>query len=162
MNTPTVFHVPLDSRSERERPRGIGWNQAASRYALGAGLTDAATDQRWAELVVEAFLATPPADDQLQEPTHWIASAQAAWLRAIDRGTAGAGMMQRGLAPAASFIGLGMQPAQTNHSPTAPVGWQWWAMAAGECCLFQLRPDQSSGPLWGLGGTPRYGDGPSS
>ncbi|MAG37693.1 MAG: hypothetical protein CL878_15770 [Dehalococcoidia bacterium] len=141
---PAAFHVALDDAFQGERQRGLGWNLAANRYAVGLGTTDSPADQRWAELVVEAFLADS-FSDQLLVPDGWLSTARTAWHRAIERGSAGGGIASDGVSPAASFIGLFTEPYDSPNGTVAGQLWRWWAVAAGECSLFHLRPDEVSG-----------------
>ena len=108
-----------------------------ARAAVADGASESAFAKNWAKILADAFVENPLDLSNLNAPTlaDWLAPRQKRWNAAVPwqripwhgEAKARAGAM-------AALLGITINPA-----PNRSGGFQWQAIAVGDCCLFLIR-----------------------
>jgi protein phosphatase 2C-like protein len=116
---PKVGHAPDECEDAAAGDPDVG------RFAVADGASESYAAGDWARLLVEAFVATGPADDWLKGPREaWqqeAAGSAVSWY-AEDKFAHGGH---------ATFLGVSVRPADG--------GMEWDALAVGDACLLHVR-----------------------
>ncbi len=72
----TAFWVPKLGNSTEEYEDAFGLNAQGGQFAVADGASESSFAREWAKLLVDRFVAEPPANSELSE---WIKPAQKTW-----------------------------------------------------------------------------------
>jgi hypothetical protein len=120
-----VVHAPKAGNTEAEYEDAFAALPERGRFAVADGASESSFAQRWAELLVQEFVARP-----------WKSGRDEAWLGPLQKKWAGEvdalalpwyAAEKRAQGAYATFLGLVLKPGR------------WLAIAVGDCCLFHLR-----------------------
>jgi hypothetical protein len=120
-----TFWVPKRGHAPEEYEDAAAADDGAGRYAVADGAAESAFARPWAEALVRAFVALPPARTAWGD---WLPAAQAAWVEAVGTGPRPWYVEEKFEEGAfATFAGLVLDDD----------GWR--AFAVGDACAFQFR-----------------------
>lgn len=129
------FGLAKRGNSAAEYEDAVAAAPAAQRFAIADGATDSSFANVWAKLLVDAFVQQP-----IYRPTQWrswLPPLQERWTKMVgdpELPWYAEAKLQQGAF--ATFLGLVLSRKNCFH------GNRWWAIAVGDCCLFQIRQQQ--------------------
>ncbi len=121
-----VFQVPKRGNTPDEYEDAFAANSARGRFAIADGATESSHARLWAELLVAGFVGS-----WSMAWEKWVPPLQADWLARVTRPDLSWYAQEKlELGAFATFLGLVLEEDQ------------WWAVARGDACLFQVRGDE--------------------
>ncbi|MEE8143741.1 MAG: hypothetical protein V3T77_11615, partial [Planctomycetota bacterium] len=130
--TATAYWVPKLGNSEKEYEDAYGLNVEQGHFAVADGASESSFAREWARLLVEKFVAGPPAGSQ--DLSEWVKPVQQSWGKAntstkelpwyaVEKAKTGA---------FATLLGLSIDSATGT----------WRSLAVGDSCAFLVRENQ--------------------
>ena len=127
-----TFWLPKRGNATEEYEDARAVNLASGRFAIADGATESSFVKIWAALLVERFVASPVRWRKCWQD--WLPPLQQRWLEEVgNRPLPWYAESKFEQGAFATFLGLSIEPVNCRR---------WWAVAIGDCCLFQLRDDQ--------------------
>ncbi len=126
------FILPKEGSAAEECEDALAFDEAALRFALADGATEAFDARRWAERLAESWVGAESAPLSAAEFGAWLGE-QAEWLHASWEGRKLPWYAEekRRAGSYAAFVGLRLERAGR--------GARWRAVALGDSCVVQLR-----------------------
>lgn len=129
-----LFTLAKRGHSAAEYEDAAAGHAQNGRFAVADGASESAFSGDWSRLLVQTFVQTPVTPKNWDE---WLAPVQQRWADAISGQPLpwyAEEKFQQGAF--AAFLGVELRPR------TPGIGWEWRAVAIGDCCLFQVRGDR--------------------
>jgi hypothetical protein len=128
-----AFWMPKRGSTEEEYEDSLAFNVAQGRFAVADGASESSFARGWAKLLVEGYVASPPAITATGL-LDWLQPLRQDWRESVPWTSLPYYAEEKAKAGAfCTFLGLRFSPTPVNGT----LGWR--AVAIGDCCLFQLR-----------------------
>jgi hypothetical protein len=124
--------VPKAGSAAAENEDAVGGDVKRVRFAISDGASEGWQSRGWANHLVQAYLAQPPAPPEFDR---WLAAVRKKWQPPEPRSDAWYAEVKQEQGSFATLLGLEFRAA------TDPPGLVWKAVAVGDSCLFQVRGD---------------------
>jgi hypothetical protein len=122
--------VPKRGHRPEEYEDAAAGDGGRGRFAVADGATESAFAGDWSRLLAEAFVTEPVMDRGWPD---WLPPVRGRWLETVGRRELPWYLEEKFAQGAfATLLGIEFTPAATG-------GWDWRAVAVGDCCLFHLR-----------------------
>jgi hypothetical protein len=133
------FRLPKGGSSLEDYEDAEAHDEAAGRCAIADGATEASFSKQWADLLVRHFVDPSVAVPTPATMPSWLEAPARQWREGIQGRTLP--WYAQAKAEQGAFAALlGLQLRGTTEHGSG----RWRAVAVGDCCLFHLRPGQSS------------------
>lgn len=123
------FSLPKRGHRPDEYEDAAVGDGGRGRFAITDGATESAFAGDWARLLAEAFVREPAFERRWDD---WLPAVRTRWLEAVGAREL-PWYLEEKLAQGAFATLLGLELS------AASGGWDWRAMAVGDCCLFHVR-----------------------
>jgi len=127
------FVLPKRGNSQQEYEDAIASNDSTGRYAVADGASESICAGEWAKLLVDAFVAEPPSEENFSD---WLDVIQNRWQSDVGNKPV-PWYIEEKLRDGAFATLLGL----VIEAPNGVDGVFWHAVAVGDCCLFRVRAD---------------------
>lgn len=128
-----AFALPKRGHKAEEYEDAYAGDARAGRFAVADGASESSFANRWAKLLVEAFVH---AEGEAEGEWAWLDRPQQRWSAEVDgQQLAWYADEKRQLGAHATLLGLTFRQAERGP------GGRWRALAVGDSCLFQVRGD---------------------
>jgi hypothetical protein len=128
LSVPKRGHRPEEYEDAAAGDGGLG------RFAVADGATESAFAGDWSRLLAEAFVR-----DSIMERgwPEWLPPVRKQWLETVGNRELPWYLEEKFAQGAFStLLGVELMPAASGE------GWEWRAVAVGDCCLFQVRGNE--------------------
>jgi hypothetical protein len=126
-----LYALPKRGHSAEEYEDAAAGHAGTGRFAVADGASESAFAGNWSRLLVENYVQSPVEPKGWQD---WLLPLQRRWAEAVgDRPLPWYAEEKFRQGAFAAFLGLELRPRVKG------IGWNWRAVAVGDCCLFQIR-----------------------
>ncbi|MDH3719837.1 MAG: protein phosphatase 2C domain-containing protein [Planctomycetota bacterium] len=132
-----TFSIAKDTRRPSENQDACAVDAARGLAAIADGVSSTLFAGRWARLLVEGVIASPPAISDAMEFSAWLDQLRHAWRAEIETIPLAWHQKPKRAQGAASTL-LWIELSQTDR----PSEFNLQSYAVGDCCLFLVQRDQ--------------------